>query len=179
MARSRKERKRLEEKRAKSIPKTKYSSICKTSNTTTATVPIASLGPMSYGSILTFGDPLSKEETRELTLLTEEHLLKTKLLKIEYFKKVPSEVRQEILNIITWQQYKKDISQIESEKTDRHKALESKKNSSNIFISGGTAWFSASYDIYSILLPDGITLSELKQAHIDSLMEEQVLDGQN
>lgn len=176
MARSRKERKRLEEKRARSIPKTKHSTVPKAD---IMSVQHPSTFPSMMGTMtgFSFGDPLSKEENNELAGLVEHYNLDKKLLKIEAFKKLPFLVRQNAINLLIWQQYKKEISKLEPEKTARHIALEQKKNSGLISITG-SIWGSG-YNLHVEILPDGITQEELEQAHVDASLEEQVLNGQN
>jgi hypothetical protein len=177
MARSRKERKRFEEKRANSIPKTKNSSTPRVD--ATMQVPtFSSLNGVITGTSFSFGsDPLSKEESNELTTLVERYNLDKKLLKIETFKKLPFLVRQNAINLLIWQQYKRDISKLEPEKTARHIELEQRKNSGLIPISG-SIWGSG-YSLTIDLLPEGITQEDLEKAHVDASLEEQVLNGQD
>ena len=131
-------------------------------------------------------DPLTVEETQELKDIKEQHAIDLKTLKINMFKKQSSELRQHVINSFLWQETVNEINIASIPNSDRVNELEAKsKNQSypystnaignlsiNIQDSTGFIRFGA-----QATLPDGITIQELRQAHLEATLEEEILNG--
>jgi len=111
---------------------------------------------------------LSQEENDELNALTEQYEVDLKNAKIAEFKKLPSDIRQFIINSIIWTGAQYKINNLSVNKYQRQIELESKSFRSGIYTSSYAPMYNN--------LPTGILNEELKQAHIDVSLEEQILE---
>lgn len=135
-------------------------------------------------SILQAFQALTPEEKAELEQLKKDHQQSVKLAKLSEFKKLPSDLRQFIVNIIYWKEAKDKIEQTSVDKPDRLKELEQKESNSNMSqymggISGVSAVFHSNmgFDLLSLLpIPAGVTAEQLKEAHVEATLEETMLD---
>ena len=127
--------------------------------------------------------PLSKEEQVELDSLKRDWEIEKKNIKLAEFKKVPSELRQFVINALTWQESLKAVNEIVVPQSNRLIELTNKDNAGKyltgqgIWTAGGVTYSAQSWNIVSINpIPDGITGEELKNAHIEQTLEEEMLN---
>lgn len=120
--------------------------------------------------------PLTKEEEDELTLLEEQFRIENKTAKIEEFKKVEPSLRQQIINYFLWEESVNTINAISTTKSSRLIELQARKN--GIFSQNGStvSWYN--YATYNLVprLPSDMSIEDLKVAHIEASMEEQVIN---
>lgn len=130
---------------------------------------------------------LTSEEKVEFDKLTEEYKQEIKTAKITAFKKLPTELRQFVINFFTWQEAVDTISNVSPSKSDRLKELDAKNEYGRLFgqglgqyIGGWTSHTHTASGIISVglRLPEDLTAEELKQAHIEASMEEEMLNGE-
>ncbi len=132
-----------------------------------------------------FGDLLKhltvEEETR-LQDLKIEHEAKIKDAKINVFKKYPPEMRQFAINAILWKEFTTQIEAVSVPKSEDLKKLEYR--SRHTMLSMGTvnvsgSFFSTGYASinYQFNCPEGLTSDDLKQAHLEATLEENILDN--
>lgn len=142
----------------------------------------------TIGSSLQPGPPLTAAEEKELKDLEVQRVLDHKRAKLDYFKKLPKEFRQQVINRFMWDDAVKDMDNIPLLKSDREAELETKRAlSGNPFIgsfrpSFGGGISSLGYDNFmpvmgSPPLPVGITKEDLLQAHLDASLEEEISEG--
>jgi hypothetical protein len=126
----------------------------------------------AYIDSLTAG--MTKEELAEYEELKKVHNEKIKLAKITEFKKLPPELRQFIINAIAWHNAVETINNVAPEKDPRFKELEDKDQRMK---SGMISIDSLYYTGFNTLsLPKGISNEDLKHAHLEATLEEQVLN---
>ncbi len=131
------------------------------------------------------GDPLTKEEQVELDELRTQHVLDIRLAKIAGFKKLPAELRQFVVNMLTWNEEVDRLEAVSADKSQRQIELEQKEsNNGFLTIQNGTAWLGNNAVTNATIripddfrVPDGLTVDELKQAHMESTLEEQMLEN--
>ena len=132
--------------------------------------------------------PLSKEEQERLEELKKEHEVAIKTAKLDVFKKAPAEMRQFVINALTWNETHNSIEAVSVPKTKEHSDLESRHNYGRLFMSHGSGFSinpqwstSAGGSVFDFLrsigLPNGITVVDLQQAHLEATMEEEMLNG--
>ncbi len=141
------------------------------------------------GTALQPGAPLTHEEEQELSDLEHQHAYDVKKAKLDYFKKLPKEFRQQIVNIVMWEEAVEEINGTTVETSERQRELQLKKQLSGIhghpFFGGhrsSLAHHSAfdpmgSFRTSSTSLPTGITKEDLLQAHLDASLEEEICEG--
>lgn len=134
---------------------------------------------------------LTSEEKVEFDKLTEEYKQEIKTAKITAFKKLPTELRQFVINFFTWQEAVDTISNVSPSKSDRLKELDAKNEYGRLFgqgfgqglgqyIGGWPSYTHTASGIISVglRLPEGLTIEDVKQAHIEASMEEEMLNGE-
>lgn len=151
-----------------------------------------SLTPQQISQMLQgFGVPLDKEEQDEYDRLNLEHQAEIKKQKIAVFKKCSPDLRQFIVNFFTWKEVTQEINQVVVAKPERLEQLETKKKN-NMFGSSKSHWHQSSFGttgskaswdpgmteslLSQMGLPEGMTPEELKQAHIEATLEEEMLN---
>lgn len=147
------------------------------------------LSAQQVQGILTTFSTLSPEEKAELENLKKEYEISVKVAKLDEFKKLPTELRQFIINVISWKEAKEKIEAAHPDKPDRLKELENKENNSNLMTQfghsiniGQNQWYSShtssvNLDFMELLpIPEGVTAEELKEAHVEATLEEEMLD---
>lgn len=159
-----------------------------TGNTGSITVRTGNFGSLSatqLGSLLAgYGTPLTPEEKVEYDELKKEHEFKLKLAKLDIFKQLPADIRQLVINSHLWQACCNDMNSTVVDKDPKLEELELRDNSGKLYTSSGSGnvWISSGTSIfgnyYTPTLPTGITVDDLKQAHMEATLEEQVLDGE-
>ncbi len=147
----------------------------------TSTGPI--LTPSQLSQMLQGLSSISAQEKQELEQLRQQNKLETKTLRLVIFKKLPSDLRQYVINSFIWKESVSEMSNTQAEKSERQKELENKESLSNMFgqgvhISSGSSFSLDPSWIAGVALPEGITIEDLKKAHIEACLEEEVLDGE-
>lgn len=131
----------------------------------------------SSGAALNIGGGLSKEEDEELGSLKEQREEETKYKKIAEFKKLPTELRQFITNCIMWAEQHKRIGELNLNKSAREIELETKQhNGGQLTWSNGT--ITLANPGYDPAIPDGLSGEDIKRAHTEAALEEQILDNE-
>lgn len=135
--------------------------------------------PYMVPTMNTFNLGLSKEETEEMNRLKVEYTYEGKKAKILAFKQLAPEMRQFVISALTWQESLKQINSIAPAKSIRLIELENKNNAGQ---SLSTTWSTSATDMFgsvfaTIYLPNSITAEDLKQAHLEVTLEEEVLNG--
>jgi hypothetical protein len=128
------------------------------------------------------GPSLTQEEEKELKELREQHEINTKAAKIAEFKKLPAELRQYVINILTWNEEAGRIGKVNAERSARHHELEQKEaQSGKLNVSLGMSWMNHSGASIRIegATPDvdGLSYEDLKRAHMEGTLEEQMLEN--
>lgn len=159
-----------------------------TSSGTTITLPIgASSGAMTTFSSLfdSMIKPLSTDEVKRLEELKQEHQVKIKQAKVDIFKKHPPDMRQFVINVISWRDLAKQVEAVSIDTPQELKDLEQRHEYGKLFTASGRGFQYHIRDntasIYDILISlgsfDGLTFEDLKQAHLEATMEEEMLNG--
>lgn len=140
-------------------------------------------GPLTTITTTSFPAILTSQEVKELEDLENAHKEAHKIEKLNTFKKMPSETRQFVINMIL---FGEAVSAIKTapppEQSERLKELQLKKS-----YSGGYYYGQLNVSPYittmnldiSVFLPDGITAEDLKNAHVEASLEEQMLGNDN
>lgn len=165
---------------------------------------LGAAGQAMFGGVLTqqqisqmlqnYAIGLSPEEQKELEQLQTEYAAEIKACKLAIFKKLPTELRQFVVNALSWRECTQEINGVIIDKSERLKELENKNSYKHMF--GGPSvgpsygmpinnnWYGAPVDASMadslsrfISIPDGITAEELKQAHVEATLEEEILNG--
>ena len=162
-----------------------------TTTTTTGNVPIdpsgigttakATLGQISRS--LSAG--LNQKDAQEMETLKAEYEARVKYTRIEKFKKVNSSLRQFVINSFEWENLVKEINNNDIDKPHRLTELETIDSMSRIY-SGGYQSTGASLNVDGLFMGlfkgftaiEGLSLDDLKKAHLDATLEEEVLNGQ-
>lgn len=128
---------------------------------------------------------LTPEEKVEFDKLTEEYKANLKQSKLTAFKKLPTELRQFVVNFFTWQESINLINAIMVDKSERLKELEQKNDYGRLFLQQVGLYVGSTYTttglsqiLFQIGIPEDLTAEELKQAHIEASMEEEMLNGE-
>ncbi len=157
-------------------------------------------GQAMFGGVLTqqqisqmlqnYAIGLSPEEQKELEQLQTEYAAEIKACKLAIFKKLPAELRQFVVNALYWRECTQEINGVVVDKSERLKELENKNSYKHMF--GGPSygmrinnnWYGGGVDQSMmdslsrfIGIPEGITAEELKQAHVETTLEEEILNG--
>lgn len=145
------------------------------------------ISPAQLQGILSGIQPLSKEEQDELAQLESDYKNQVKSAKLSTFKKLHSEMRQFVINCVSWSE---DLKRIENSgnipKSERYNELEYKKSNSNLLSQSSFAGISTSINLNDhfistfglIGLPKDVSIDELKRAHLEATLEEEILDEQ-
>lgn len=129
---------------------------------------------------------LTPDEKAEFDKLTEEHKVNVKVAKISAFKKLHTDLRQFVINFFSWQEAVATINQTQVDVPDRLKELRLKEEHGKLFTQGLGQYIGGhSYHISAdglmsfptqLVLPEGMTVEDLRQAHIEATLEEEMLD---
>lgn len=138
--------------------------------------------------------PLSNEEQKEYQRLEKEHEEEVKSAKLAYFKALPPEFRQTIINILQWETVAKEINHIEPPKSERLRELEGRARRTNPFAGYGHSYSKQFYPSggsplqdaldnlgrhhYPTNMPNGLTLEQLEEAHLEATIEEELLKNE-
>ena len=134
---------------------------------------------------------LSKEEQTSLDQLRKEHQASVKHAKLGTFKKLPAEIRQQVVNAYEWKTCFDNMNATTVVKDPKLEALEKKEELHSMFSHSGYKRQSSSIAIdptaypgiffgINMGLPQGVTLEDLKQAHMEASLEEEMLgNGQS
>ena len=145
------------------------------------------LSATQLGSLLSgYGTPMTPEEKVELEELKKEHEFKLKLAKLDVFKQLPADIRQLVINAHMWQACCNNMNSTTIAKDPKLEELERKSDAGKIYMSSGAGQWSTGYASGSSLfgnfiatnLPTGVTVDDLKQAHMEATLEEEVLNGE-
>lgn len=136
------------------------------------------------------GGNITPEEKAELAQLKLEYAAEIKTHKLLAFKKLAPELRQWVINAIQWENDLAFINAISVPQSKRIQELENKEAVGNLSQYLGTLKTQAHWASSSVLdpngmripfhvsLPNDLTVEDLKQAHIEASLEEEILDGQ-
>ena len=121
---------------------------------------------------------LTPEEAKELENLNKEQTIENKTLKLSEFKNMPPELRQFVINASFWTDMVKKINETKAPQSDRQKELIQKESISKMF-SGSLSVQAVGYmNVFATLpLPEGLTVDDLRQAHLEQTLEEEMLNG--
>lgn len=137
---------------------------------------IPGLYPASPGQLTTttLSVGLSQEEQEELANLSKDYQNQVKAAKLEMFKKTPSEIRQIAINIYEWQALLDNMKGITVTKDAKLIALELKEKQYKSY-NRMTSISITKSELLRISLPEGISLEELKLAHMEASLEEEMI----
>lgn len=131
--------------------------------------------------------PLTDEEKKELEELQRQYNEETKQVRLDEFKKMPTQLRQFVINVITWKKNSSIMSTLHASKSERLKELESRNNGHTTLGTGGInlgSWLNIqgdstwNIDINVLLgLPNNISPEDLEAAHVEATIEEEMLES--
>jgi hypothetical protein len=128
--------------------------------------------------------PMSKQEADELENLKKDHEVKLKLAKLATFKTLPSEIRQLVVNAYEWKTCYDKMNTTDIAKDPRLQELEAKETQAKGWIgTTGTITFTSPsmwqpYMFTTIDLPAGVTLEDIKKAHMEATLEEEMIKSE-
>ena len=119
---------------------------------------------------------LSADEKVELETLQSEHTAETKKNKLDIFKKLPTDLRQNIINHYLWMEVIAEMNNTKVPKSPRLLELEDKHsfNRAGVIQTSDSYYFPHFYP-----LPESITMDDLKAAHLEASVEEELLQTQD
>lgn len=129
---------------------------------------------------------LTKEEQEQLQNLRTEHTAQVKLAKLGTFKKLPGTIRQQVIDAYEWKICFDNMNATTVVKDPRLAELEKKEEMYNMFTHSGmykrhtqtsidpSAYPGIFYG-FNQNLPQGLTLEDLKHAHMEASLEEEML----
>lgn len=126
---------------------------------------------------------LTKEEQAELETLQKEHNIKVKQAKLNIFKALHADMRQYVINVHEWQTYCNNMNKATIDKDPRLVELNKIDSNGKLLFHAGN---STTYGYYNndltahihLPLPEGISLEDLKQAHMEASLEEEMLGNE-
>lgn len=140
------------------------------------------LTPSQLSQMLQGLSSISAQEKQELEQLRQQNKLETKTLRLVIFKKLPSDLRQYVINSFMWKESVGEMNNTVADKSERQKELENKESFSmfgqGVHTSSGSSFFISPEWITGVTLPEGITIEDLKQAHLQACLEEEVFNGE-
>jgi hypothetical protein len=122
---------------------------------------------------------LTKEEKDEYEQLMHEHKVAVKQCRLEAFKGLSTELRQFIINQLTFGKHISDLHKYTVNNNPRLTELTNRNlNSMNMInFASGSGTISAFRDPFLLnSLPEGITVEDIQQSHLERCLEEQLLD---
>ncbi len=131
---------------------------------------------------------LTKEEEKQLEELRKEHALLAKKAKLGVFKTMVSSIRQQVINAYEWKLCFDNMNSTTVIKDPKLVELEKKEEMGKMFSTQAVykkqsredTWFSGLLFGPGASLPEGISLEDLKQAHMEASLEEEMLgNGQS
>lgn len=132
---------------------------------------------------------LTKEEEAELEDLKVQYEHALKRSKLDTFKKLDPELRQFVVNCLNWQEATQNMKATPVVKSARQVELENKDINRRTY-GQPTSRFGASSSAMTldglmqqlirgwIQMPEGVTADDLKQAHMEATLEEEMLNVQ-
>lgn len=126
-----------------------------------------------------YGAGLTADEYEELRELDREYEITKKKSKLEFFKTINSELRQFIINSFEAETTLNDMNNHSVNRSPRHVELEMRQGPTlKTYYNQSNYHNTASYGLTGkwLSLPEGITLEELKIAHVEASLEEEMLD---
>lgn len=147
---------------------------------TTGTNITISSGTQGILSVATLTD----EEKKELAQLRDEHDAEVKAAKLNIFKQLNSEIRQRTIDLFEWANCKQLMDATFVPQNERLAQLTMKESMTGVttlraYIGSGTSWYPHLGVQTEPGLPEGITLEDLKKAHVDASLEESIGDGKS
>ncbi len=152
---------------------------------------VTASSPYSHSQIaqalqgLTLG--LSKEEQDQLQELRKEHATATKLVKVNIFKKLPSSIRQQVIDAYEWKIAFETMNASTATKDQKLIDLERKEEMHSMLVHSGLGYkrqqafdptaYPGILFTHNQGLPNGLTLEDLKQAHMEASLEEEMLSN--
>lgn len=137
-----------------------------------------------------FMQPLTQAEQAELTQLTADFEIAKKTAKLDEFKKLPTELRQYVINSTLWAEAVQNIDTTNPEESERLKELKIKQTNGGLLTAGawgGAGGSSGGFRIStaahrtrlkkSTVLPEGLSAEDLKAAHSEQCLEEEMLNA--
>jgi hypothetical protein len=123
---------------------------------------------------------LTPEEQVEFDNLKQEYQIDNKRLKLAEFKKLPTEIRQFVINASMWQDIVKKINETNAPISDRQQELQKKDQQGKMFAGMGMHTTTSGFMsiMTNIPLPEGLTVEDLKNAHIEQALEEEMFNGE-
>lgn len=122
-----------------------------------------------------FTQSLTATETQELEQLKKERELAIKAAKLAIFKKLDSTLRQTVINLMAWTDSCKEMDTVTVDKPARLVELEQKEQFGRIFIQPMNH-SKYTFPAWVPQLPEGVTIDDLRQAHIEASLEEELLN---
>lgn len=129
-------------------------------------------------------DLLSNDEINELQSLKEDYEKTRKTASLDEFKKLDPSMRQQVINIILWQDFCDKVNNLTISKPERLIELERRDifrfNASSNYLSNIMPRDDyRTIAISPISLPNNISIDDLKQAHLDASLEEEITKQNN
>jgi hypothetical protein len=128
--------------------------------------------------------PLSSEEALELYELSKKHKEELRLAKLNFFKKLPKELRQHAITHYTWIESIKNIDSVQLPVNTRIAELQAKDYNHAALALNNHNYHKNFYNSFSeklipsyIPMPQDLTLRELIAAHLEASIEEELIDG--
>lgn len=123
-------------------------------------------------------ESLTPQESSELESLKKDNVIETKIAKLTEFKKLPTQLRQFVINACMWQDTVQKINEITAPESDRQKELAYKDQHGKLLTTQGWSVSVNSFinSMTSISLPNDLTTDDLKNAHAEQAIEEEMLD---
>lgn len=121
---------------------------------------------------------MSDEERKELEQLRKDHEIETKNAKLNIFKALPPDVRQRTLDIFEWVNCRQAMDATTIPQSQRLAHLSMKESLSGSLTlraymgTGAVHWYPSAGMQTEPSLPDGITLEDLKKAHMEAFRGE-------
>lgn len=129
---------------------------------------------------------MSDEERKELEQLRKDHDLEIKTTKLNIFKALSPDVRQRTLDLFEWVNCRQTMDATTIPQSERLAQLSMKEAMTGsmtlkAYMSNGSGitWYTSSGMHTEPNLPDGITLEDLKKAHMEASLEESINGGES
>jgi hypothetical protein len=120
---------------------------------------------------------LTQDEQKEFESLKKDWEIEKKVARIAEFKKIASEMRQFVINALMWYEQVQTINDAQAPQSARLQELINKEAAGKMYtLNGGNiaTWTNGPYQM--LPLPEGLTVEDLKNAHIEQTLEEEMLN---
>lgn len=151
-----------------------------TTTTSAGTITTSMLGQLQVPP------PLTQQEQYELEALRADFNKEVKAAKLNIFKAMPAELRQEVINMLEWDACRNNMNQTSLTMSQRQQELEVRElqrghgfsRYGGIFPGSLSSHLTHGYGqmLVAPILPDGITLEDLKVAHLEATLEENMVE---